>query len=209
MKVIDERGKEKTWHEPVATKEVEEQDERLIQIYPDWRMGNELRILTEDHERWINGQPAGRTLFLETAIKNRDTLESLYVMDYDHKETRRINRNFTALTCRVDDETLAELKRDARAAGLGFDEYMRALAYSYAKKLRDEKISKDIEEEARRVANRPTHFDIALSKPLQATLLAKYPLTEQEESNTHIDGFFRYVYMKERLMMIIEEALED
>lgn len=208
MKVIDKRGKEKTWNEPVVTKKVEEQDERLIQIYPDWRMGNELRILKEDHERWINDQPAGRTLFLETAIKNRNTLESLYVMDYDHKEMKHIGRSFKALTCRVDDETLAELKSDARAAGLGFDEYMRALTYSYAKKLRDEKISKDIEEEARRVANRPTHFDIPLSKPLQAALLAKYPLTEQEESNTHIDGLLRYVYMKERLMKIIEEALE-
>lgn len=209
MKVIDKRGKEKTWNEPVVTKEVEEQDERLIQIYPDWRMGNELRILKEDHARWINDQPAGRTLFLETAIKNRNTLESLYVMDYDHKEMKHIGRSLKALTCRVDDETLAELKSDARAAGLGFDEYMRALTYSYAKKLRDEKISKDIEEEARRVANTPTHFDIALSKPLQATLLAKYPLTEQEEENIKVDRVFEYYAMKKRVIEIVEAALEE
>lgn len=209
MKVIDKRGKEKTWHEPVVTKkEVEEQDERLIQIYPDWRMGNELRILKEDHGRWINGQPAGRTLFLQTAIKNRNTLDALEIQDYDSANAKA-RAGLDRLSCRVDEETLATLKDEARALHLDLDQYMRALTYSYAKKVRDEKIRKDIEEETRRVANRLTYFDVPLSKQAQAALLAKYPLTEQEESNVHIDGIFRHVYMKERLMKIIEEALED
>ena len=81
----------------------------------------------------------------------------------------------------MDEETLAALKEEARAADLGLDGYMRALTYSYAKKLQEEKRRKDKEEEEQRAANTPTHFDIPLLKPVQAALFDKYPLTEEEE----------------------------
>ena len=182
--------------------------ETVIQVNPDWRMRTPLAIIKEDQPRWINDGPSGRQKFLESVIKNRGTLETLEVLDYDYKGAIQ-TAGRDKLICRVDDETLAALKDEARAAGLDLDGYMRALTYTYAKKLQEEKRRKDKEEEERRAANTPTRFDIPLSKPLQAALLVKYPLTEQEESNVQIDGIFRHGYMKERLMKIIEEALEE
>lgn len=184
-----------------------EMNETVIQVNPDWRMRTPLTIIKEDQQRWVNDGPSGREQFLNAAIKNRGALDALEIPDYDYKGAMQ-TAGRDKLVCRVDEETLAALQDEARANGLDLDGYVRALTYSYAKKLQEEKRRKDKEEEEQRAANTPTHFDIALSKPLQAALLAKYPLTEREESNTHIDGLFRYVYMKERLMKIIEEALE-
>lgn len=183
-------------------------NETEIQVNPDWRMRTPLMIIKEDQQRWVNDGPSGREQFLNAAIKNRGALDALEIPDYDYKGAMQ-TAGRDKLVCRVDEETLAELKDEAHAAGLDLDGYVRALTYSYAKKLLEEKRRKDKEAEERRAANTPTHFDIALSKPLQAALLDKYPLTEQEESNVHIDGIFRHVYMKERLMKIIEEALEE
>lgn len=213
MKIIDKRGtnpesEQQEQHEKVLTKKVKEPDETLIQVNPDSRMRTQLTIIKEDQPRWENNGPSGRKRFLEAVIKDRGSLDELEIMDYNYKEAQE-TAGIAKLACRVYEETLAALRDEARAARLGLDEYMRALTYTYAKKSLEEKRRKDKEEEEQRAANTPTHFDIALSKPLQATLLAKYPLTEQEESNTHVEGFFSYVYMKERLMKIIEEALED
>ena len=183
-------------------------NETEIQVNPDWRMRTPLMIIKEDQQRWVNDGPSGREQFLNAAIKNRGALDALEIPDYDYKGAMQ-TAGRDKLVCRVDEETLAELKDEAHAAGLDLDGYVRALTYSYAKKLQEEKRRKDKEDEEQRAANTPTHFDIALSKPLQAALFAKYPLTEQEESNVHIDGIFRHVYMKERLMKIIEEALEE
>ena len=208
MKLIDSRGKVQEKAEPIITDEVAEQDELLIVVHPDWRISNELRIMKEDHARWVNGTPQGRTLFLQTAIKNRNTLDALEIQNYD-RANAKARAALDSLTCRVDEETLAILKDEARALRLNLDEYMRALTYSYAKKVRDEKIQRDNEAEAKRIAMTPLNVEVPLLKPVQAALLEKYPLTEQEESNVHIDGIFRHVYMKERLMKIIEEALEE
>ena len=185
-----------------------EMNETVIQVNPDWRMRTPLTIIKEDQQRWVNDGPSGREQFLKSAIKNRGTLDALESLYYDYKGAMQ-TAGRDKLICRVDEETLAALKDEARAAGLDLDGYMRALTYTYAKKLQEEKRRKDKEEEERWAANIPTHFDILLSKPLQAALLAKYPLTEQEESNTHVDGLFRHMYMKERLTKIIEESLGE
>lgn len=208
MKLIDSRGKDKQKDEPITREEVAEQDELLIQVYPDWRISNELRIMTEDHARWINGTPQGRTLFLQTAIKNRDTLDALEIQNYD-RSNAKARAQLDKLTCRVDQETLAALKDEARSVRLDLDEYMRALTYSYAKKIRDEKKLKEAEAEAKRIANTPLHIDVPLSKPLQAKLLERYPLTEQEKINISFYSPSRCVSLKERLLRIVEETLEE
>lgn len=184
-----------------------EKNETVIQVNPDWRMRTPLTIIKEDQPRWINDGPSGRQRFLESAIKNRGTLETLEILDYDYKGASQ-TAGRDKLICRVDDETLAALKDEARATQLDLDGYMRALTYTYAKNLLEEKRRKDKEEEEQRAANTPTHFDIPLSKPLQAALLDKYPLTEQEEENIRVDGVFKYYAMKKRVIEIIEEALE-
>lgn len=206
MKLTDSRGKVQEKAEPIITNEVAEQDELLILVHPDWRINNQLRIMKEDHARWVNGTPQGRTLFLQTAIKNRNTLDALEIQDYDSANAKA-RAGLDRLSCRVDEETLATLKDEARALHLDLDQYMRALTYSYAKKVRDEKIQRDNEAEAKRIAMTPLNIEVPLLKPVQAALLEKYPLTEEEESNTHIDGSFRYTYMKERLLKLIEETL--
>ena len=208
MKLIDSRGKVQEKAEPIITDEVAEQDELLIVVHPDWRISNELRIMKEDHARWVNGTPQGRTLFLQTAIKNRNTLDALEIQDYD-RANAKARAALDSLTCRVDEETLAILKDEARALRLNLDEYMRALTYSYAKKVRDEKIQRDNEAEAKRIAMTPLNVEVPLLKPVQAALLEKYPLTEEEESNTHIDRSFRYAYLKERLLKLVEETLGE
>lgn len=208
MKLIDSRGKVQEKAEPIITDEVAEQDELLIVVHPDWRISNELRIMKEDHARWVNGTPQGRTLFLQTAIKNRNTLDALEIQNYD-RANAKARAALDSLTCRVDEETLAALKDEARALHLDLDEYMRALTYSYAKKVRDEKIQRDNEAEAKRIAMTPLCVEVPLLKPVQAALLEKYPLTEEEESNTHIDRSFRYAYLKERLLKLVEETLGE
>lgn len=208
MKLIDSRGKVQEKAEPIITDEVAEQDELLIVVHPDWRISNELRIMKEDHARWVNGTPQGRTLFLQTAIKNRNTLDALEIQNYD-RANAKARAALDSLTCRVDEETLAILKDEARALRLNLDEYMRALTYSYAKKVRDEKIQRDNEAEAKRIAMTPLNVEVPLLKPVQAALLEKYPLTEEEESNTHIDRSFRYAYLKERLLKLVEETLGE
>ena len=206
MRLIDSRGKVQEKAEPIITNEVAEQDELLIVVHPDWRISNQLRIMKEDHARWVNGTPHGRTLFLQTAIKNRNTLDALEIQDYDSANAKA-RAGLDRLSCRVDEETLATLKDEARALHLDLDQYMRALTYSYAKKVRDEKIQRDNEAEAKRIAMIPLNIEVPLLKSVQAALLEKYPLTEEEESNAHIDGSFRYTYMKERLLKLIEETL--
>lgn len=212
MKIIDKRGmgpepEQQEQHERVFTKKAKEPDETLIQVNPDWRMRTPLGIIKRDQPRWINDGPSGRKHFLEAVIKNRGELDALEILDYDYRggqETAWRDK----LVCRVDEETLAALKAEARAARLDLDAYMRALTYTYAKKLDKEKALKDREEEAQRAANTPIHFDIPLSKPLQAALLDKYPLTEQEEENIRVDGVFKYYAMKKRVIEIIEETLK-
>lgn len=209
MELIDRRGKQKQEEQPIIINEAVEQDELVIKVYPDSKIYGELRILKEDHSRWINGTPQGRTLFLQTAIKNRNTLDALVIENYDKANAKGIAAQHM-LTCTVDEETLVELKDEARAMRLDLDEYMRALTYTYAKKVRDEKIQRDNEAEAKRIAMTPLNIEVPLLKPVQAALLEKYPLTEEEESNMHIDrSYFRYIYLKERLLKLVEETLGE
>ena len=208
MKLIDSRGKVQEKAEPIITDEVAEQDELLIVVHPDWRISNELRIMKEDHARWVNGTPQGRTLFLHTAIKNRNTLDALEIQNYD-RANAKARAVIDRLTCRVDEETLAALKDEARALHLDLDEYMRALTYSYAKKVRDEKIQRDNEAEAKRIAMIPLVIEVPLLKPLQAALIERYPFTEDEQIGIALATQMRYSYMKERLLKLVEETLGE
>lgn len=208
MELIDRRGKQKQEEQPIIINKAVEQDELVIQVYPDSKICGELRILKEDHSRWINGTPQGRTLFLQTAIKNRNTLDALVIENYNKANAKGIAAQHM-LTCTVDEETLAELKDEARAMRLDLDEYMRALTYTYAKKIRDEKIQRDNEAEAKRIAMIPLVIEVPLLKPLQAALIERYPFTEEEKIGISLATQMRYSYMKERLLKVIEESLGE
>lgn len=208
MELIDRRGKQKQEDQQIIINKVVEQDELVIRVYPDSKIYGELRILKEDHSRWINGTPQGRTLFLQTAIKNRNTLDALVIENYDKANAKGIAAQHM-LTCTVDEETLAELRDEARAMRLNLDEYMRALTYTYAKKIRDEKIQRDKEAEAKRSAMIPLVIEVPLLKPLQAALIERYPFTEEEKIGISLATQMKCSYMKERLLKVIEESLGE
>ena len=208
MELIDRRGKQKQEEQQIIINKAVEHDELVIQVYPDSKIYGELRILKEDHSRWINGTPQGRTLFLQTAIKNRSTLDAFVIENYDKANAKGIAAQHM-LTCTVDEETLAELKDEARSMRLNLDEYMRALTYTYAKKIRDEKIQRDNEAEAKRIAMIPLVIEVPLLKPLQAALIERYPFTEEEKIGISLATQMRYSYMKERLLKVIEESLGE
>lgn len=208
MKVIDKRGKEEKRIETTITEEVVNRDETLIEVRPDWRISNELRILKEDHERWSNGTPGGRERFLQAAIAGRDTLDALEIQDYDS-----VNANHIAgqerLICRVDEETLEALSDEAREFSINLDAYMRALTYSYAKMLRAKRAQQEKASEEMRIANTPLNVLLPLTKRLQAALFVKYPLTEDQERSLSDYPFMVQGYIKERLLQLVEETMGE
>lgn len=209
MKIIDKRGtkqEETEYNEPI--KKVEKKDETIIEVLPDWRISGELRIMKEDHERWGNGTPVGRTAFLQAVIENRDTLDAIELLDYDSTNAKHLAGQ-DKLVHQVDQKTLDTLKAEARALSINLDTYMRALTYSYAKKLRDAKAERDRKAEETRVANTPLHINLPLPKRLQSALFAKYPLTEEQEQSLAEHSFMIQAYIKERLLQLIEDAAAE
>lgn len=213
MKTIDNRGtqqEETEYNEPTKKdeKKLEKKDETIIEVWPDWRISGELRIMKEDHERWSNGTPVGRTAFLQAVIANRDTLDAIELLDYDSTNAKHLSA-LHKLVHQVDQETLDTLKAEARALSIDLDTYMRALTYSYAKKLRDAKAERDRKAEETRLANVPLHIDLPLPKRLQSALFAKYPLTEEQEQTLSEHSFMIQAYLKERLFQLIEDAAAE
>ena len=209
MKTIDNRGtkqEETEYNEP--TKKAEKKDETIIEVWPDWRISGELRILTEDHERWSNGTPGGRTAFLQAVIENRDTLDAIELLDYDSTNAKHLSSR-DKLVHQVDQETLDTLKAEARALSIDLDTYMRALTYAYAKKLRDAKAERDRKAEETRIANAPLHINLPLPKRLQSALFAKYPLTKEQEQTLAEHSFMVQEYIKERLLQLVEDAAAE
>ena len=85
----------------------------MIQVNPDWRMNNQLRIIKEDQHVGLT-TASGKREFLQSAIKNRKTLDALEIQDYDSANAKA-RAGIDRLSCRVDEETLAALKDEARA----------------------------------------------------------------------------------------------
>lgn len=207
MKLIDKRRKrQEATDYNVPVEKIDKKDGTLIEVWPDWIISGELRIMTEDHERWSNGTPGGREAFLKAVIKNRNTLDSVEVLDYDYPNAKHL-AGLNKLVHKVDQETFDTLRAEARALQIDLDTYMRALTYSYAKMLRAKRAQQEKAAEEMRIANTPLNVLLPLPKQLQAALFVKYPLTEDQERSLSDYPFMMQGFIKERLLKLLEETL--